>query len=680
MNHPENRAPGVQGEFGQPAEALRKIEQKAAQIALYKARYYQGQAVVPDDVYDALEAELRHLSPAHPILNKVGFEAKGAKVIHNPPMLSLEKTYDPADAARFLADNGSICVTDKLDGMALSLEYGADGTLFRASTRGNGSLGENVTDHVLLIPAIPKIVKGFARIQSAGGIGVTAEVRGEVFFPLAAFELFSQRFDSFRNAVPGTFGRKDPAEAAEVLVHLGFCAYDVILRDQVSGVVLGAEELAAVLGSGQPSHVSKLRRLEECGFWAGVSEGRTTLVTEDELAKHGQSFADHLKQRMAEGRPYAIDGLVLRCDDDARYTNLGATAHHPRGSLAFKQSGETAVTEISSIHMGVGRSGKISFRAELRPVFLSGATLGFATLHNAEFIELGGYAPGASVCIKRSGEVIPYIISLESPPPSPYPLPEQCLCGSPLTRLGPDLYCNSNPECPYKDSESLLYFVQSLEIYGVSDKILEKLRSAQLVTSPADLFALTFEDLMTLDGFGPKLAQNVLDAIAAKRVLGLGNFLTSLGLKRGGKVKCAAVANAFGTLERVLALTAVDLVALDGWADKSAQDFVDSLHAKRPLIEDLLHWITVEAAEPQITAAGFLAGKRICITGSLSLPRNSYEARLRAAGAQLSSTVTAQTDYLVCNEASSSSKYRSAVGLGVPVISEGELQKMLDQA
>lgn len=667
----------------------REIETKAAQIALYKQQYYQGKSTIPDEVYDELEAELRKLDPDHPVLSLVGYDIQPAsgKVTHRPAMLSLEKSYSPQDVEKFIEQMGSVCCTDKMDGMALALEYGNGGQLIRASTRGNGTMGENVTAHVLLVPSIPKRLD-LSCLGDGGSQGdLVAEVRGEVFFPFAAFEKHSDRFESFRNAVPGTFGRKEPQEAGDILGGFEFCAYDVLFRLGKAGSsserVATEAEAASLLGIARPSHLEKLRRLEALGFWAGIAEGRTFLVNLAELRTKGLSVAEFLKAQMDAKRPYAIDGLVLRCEDELRYASLGTTSHHPRGSLAFKQAGETAITEILTIHMGVGRSGKISFRAELEPVFLSGATLAFATLHNAEFIESGGYAPGARVFIKRSGEVIPYIFGLETPAPHTYVLPSACLCGSPLTRQGPDLYCLDNPSCPYRDSESLLYFVRSLEIFGVSEKLLERFREAGLVTSPSDLFQLTKDDLLTLDGFGPKLAQNVIESIHSKRILPLGVFLTSLGLKRGGKVKCLEVARYFGTLARIRALTVEDLVQIDGWAEKSARDFVDSLQAKRPLVDELLEWVRVvdEPKPPKgpdsQTAASPLIGKRVCITGALSEQRKVYEELLIAAGAAPASAVSSQTDFLVCNEASGSSKYKKAQELGVPIITEKELRSLL---
>lgn len=663
-------------------------ERMAQQLLQWKREYYSGRSSVPDAVYDALEDRLREIEPRHPVLDLVGADFVGrtaaAKVPHKPAMLSLAKSYSSEEVAAFVHRFPSICVTDKLDGMALALEYEADGRLMRASTRGNGKTGEDVTAHVLRVPQIPKTLRG--PVGQKGNISL--EVRGEVFFPLSAFELFRERFDSFRNAVPGSFGRKDPDEAADVLQVFRFCAYDCIVRRHsregqaglLSGSgsepeVLASVEAARELGLKTHSHLEKLRVLEELGFWAGVSEGSSFLLPDIGASELGP----YLIEALARERDYAVDGLVLRCDDDVIWEQVGTTSHHPRGSLAFKQAGESAVTEIEDILIGVGRSGKVSFRARLIPVSLSGATISFATLHNAEFVDSGGYAPGAHVRLKRSGEVIPYIIGVERAAPQPYSLPDHCLCGSPLTRRGPDLFCLDNPACPYRDSEATLYFVRALEIYGVSEKVLDRFRAAGLLERPADLFRITEGDLMGLNGFGEKSARNVVRAIAEKRKLPLHIFLTSLGLKRGGKVKCEEVARHFGRLDTIRHLSAAELSVLKGWADKSAEDFVSSLRDKSVLIDDLLQWIEVEdVQEPpgQDGGAGLspspLAGKKICITGALSQPRSMYEKLIKEQGGQVMSAVSSATDYLVCNEASGSSKYQKAVSLGVPILTERE--------
>ncbi|MEN9528417.1 MAG: hypothetical protein RI932_290, partial [Pseudomonadota bacterium] len=590
-----------------------KIESLASQILLYKELYYLGRAAISDEAYDALEKELRALDPEHPALSFVGYKLKDstAKVPHRPLMLSLAKTYEPEELSAFAAGR-ELVLSDKVDGMAMSLEYDFSGRLFRASTRGNGQLGEDVTRHVMHVLSLPK------HLNINQNSSLRFEVRGEMYFPIGEFPRFSERFDSYRNAVPGTFGRKEVDEAIEVLNVLRFRAYDVLaFRKQGEGrdddVLLNAEEFSRVIGR---SYFEKLKWMELLGFDTGLPEGTTQLIA-------GQKPLDELAMvalaAFKQNRDHQIDGLVLRLNDEILFEALGTTSHHPRGSIAFKQESEVAVTEILQIETSIGRSGKMTFRAQVKPVQLSGAVISYATLHNAEFIRAGGYAPGALVRITRSGEVIPSIIGLEKAAESEYVFPQACPCGFPLTSTGPDLYCSQNISCAPKDQESLLYFVQTLEIVGLSEKTIAKLRETELLKAPADLFKLRVEDIIELDGFALKSAENLVAAIQAKKNIPLATFLASLGLKRGGIVKCREVAARFGTLDKVLVATPEELSQEKGWAEKSAADFVESLQMRKPWIEDLLKHVSVGEDKSRLERASFeghpLFGKNICITG-----------------------------------------------------------------
>lgn len=654
------------------SDVVSRIERLASRLLVYKKLYYTGKPTITDDAYDALEDELRGLDPQHPVLAMVGYDLGKAegKVPHDPPMLSLAKTYDPSELLQFLR-KAPVVVGDKFDGMAMALEFDAKGRFLRASTRGSGTFGEDVTEHLFHVLSIPK------NLSPHLPLGINLEVRGEVYFPIAAFEAFRERFDSYRNAVPGTFGRKDVDAAVDVLRVLEFCAYDFILKDD-QGHPFEADQTQEALGLKTPSFLERLRWLEAHGFYAGVGAGVTQKVP-SELNEAGlQAFLDRL---MSVPRNYLVDGLVFRFDDDVAWETLGATSHHPRGSLAFKQTGETAVTTILDIETGMGRSGKVTFRARLEPVQLSGAKITYATLHNAEFIVQGGYAPGAQVLIKRSGEVIPAIIGLHEPSAQSYEVPGKCPCGYELTRVGPDLFCQVKVACSYKDQESLVYFVQSLQILGVSDKIVARLREAGLLRVPADLFRISVEDLLGIEGFAQKSAENVVRAIQEKRRLPLASFLTALGLKRGGEVKCKDVARRYGTLAAVVSATPEDLATEKGWATKSAEDFLQSLQEKKDIVDGLLQVVTVlpepraELNDEAKSHAYF--GKSICITGALSRPRDEYKKRIELLGAKLVSSVTSKTDFLVSNEASGSSKYVQAQKLGIPVVTEEEFASQL---
>jgi DNA ligase (NAD+) len=531
-------------------------------------------------------------------------------------------------------------------------------------------MGEDVTEAVFHIAQIPKKLSLPNLPENA-----VFEVRGEVYFPISEFVAFEDEFDSYRNAVPGTFGRKEVEAAAPVLRVLGFTAYEVLVRD--GSEPLSLREISRDLGLGRTTFGERLRFLERLGFATGLAQDFVEIV----LSTSFDAVKDLIERRFARKRDYQIDGLVFRVDDDVVWESMGATAHHPRGSLAFKQTGETAITEILAIEQSIGRSGKVTFRARLSPVVLSGAKISYATLHNAEFIEAGGYAPGALVRIKRSGEVIPAIIGLEKAASEPYLLPEKCPCGFQLVRKGPDLCCSERKACIHKDRESLVHFVQMLEILGVSDKIVFKLRESGMVREPRDFFLLRKEDALQLEGFGDKSAENLIAAIQAKRRVPLAMFLTALGISRGGVVKCKEVAKRFVTLDAVLATSVSDLESLKGWARKSAEEFVNSLRDKAQYIANLREVIEVlsESALPAAAINHPLSGKSLCITGSLSRSREEYRALVEAVGGKLVDSVSAKTQFLVCNEPSKSSKYEKAMSLGIPILNETELMARLTE-
>lgn len=651
----------------------KKIEELASQILYHKRLYYQGKSVITNDEFDALENKLKQLNPHHPVLNFVGYELthQKHKIKHLPAMLSLAKTYEKSVLLNFL--NQFECVAmDKFDGMALSIEYDENGNFSQASTRGNGEFGENVTEHVYHIFSIPKVLKLPHTL-----IKHRIEIRGEIYFPLSQFKKFETMFDSFRNAVPGTLGRKDVNEAKQILNTFLFCPFDLFIYD-VDNKPLSARARANLCHF-EPKYSEKFEFIQKLGFD----------LQEDFLFKlrhHAKILAEQdleliLEKLFNKKRDHEIDGLVFRIEDDILWEKIGNTAHHPRGSLAFKRAGETAITEILAIEPNVGRSGKISFRAKLVPTFLSSAKISHATLHNAEYIEKGNYDVGAKVKIIRSGEVIPAILSRVDGKKGHYHLPTKCLCHAPLERRGPDLWCTKYGNCEFSHHESLVHFVSVMKMHGISDKIVTKLCDAGLVKEPADFYQLSINDVMELEGFGQKSAQNIVDAIEAKKRVPLWQFLTALSLRRGGEVKCRQIASKFKTLDTILELTTAALLEQDGWAEKSANDFLQSLHEKHDIIKNLLKYVHVLAdhSAKDIEQNGFLSGKQICITGALSVPRSEMKSMLEGFGAKVVSSISHKTDILVCNEASNSTKYQDAKKYHIPIVNEVELMAHIQE-
>jgi DNA ligase (NAD+) len=623
-----------------------RIKKLAEDIMRYKRAYYSGEELVPDAVYDKLESELKELDPHHPVLSFVGSDADRGKIPHNPPMLSLQKTYDMGELQKFLAAHECIMM-DKCDGVSAKIVYNSAGCLSTGATRSDGRLGEEITSQIMMIPNIP------AYIQLPAGAH-SMEVRGEIVFPLDTFEIeFKNEFTHPRNAIAGVLGRKDLASARRVLSKAKFIAYFLILKDQNDQVILVYD-----------SFLEEMEYLTSQNF---VSPFLMIVEPEEAPVLTKVAFEEC-------PRNHAIDGLVFVINNRRAWWNQGETGHHPKGSLAFKIEGETAITSIESIIVNTGRTGKISFKAKLVPVDLSGAKITYATLHNAQFIEEGGYGPGCEVQIIRSGEVIPYIQKCVAPGAHPYILPQMCGCGSTLERRGPDLFCSNN-ECDSRQEEYLNYFLKTIEVKGLSEKGVEKFIEAGLVSSPSDFFKIKKEQLMVIEGFQDKSAQNIIDAIQSKRELELGRFLASLGIRGLGKSKAYELSSLYPSLDIIRSITLSQLLSLKGWADTSAQQVLDGLKTKAGAIDALLEFVTIKNPKIAEAAKGDLAlsGVSVVITGKLSMPRAQFEKKILEAGGKLSDSVSSATSFLVCDAPSESSKYKKAIALGISIITEAEL-------
>lgn len=640
-----------------------KVNDLASKLLAYKAAYYHGNELVPDPVYDALEDELKALAPDHSVLSMVGFASSG-RVRHDPLMLSMQKTYDVSDVVSF-ASKHPLIMTAKADGSSLALEFAVTedtAVLFRGSSRGNGEFGEDYTKNL----AETKIVKRVKVSNALLDLGVrTMEVRGEMIFPRAAFERYitanPEEFKSIRNSVAGLLARKDPRENGSTAIEeLKFLAYDLICRDASGALVqpfaLYADLLLALLKMG-------FDVLPPTSIPSGVDEARLSAIIEDFYVSD-------------EGRDFLVDGIIFRIDDNAEWRSKGATSHHPLGSMAFKRQGESAETTIESIEVATGRTGKVSFTAVLKPVELSGASLSRATLHNITFIEDGGYGPGAVIEIVRSGEVIPYVKSLVSRGQS-YSPPETCSCGQPLARRGVDLVCDSS-SCPPKELAFAEYFLKTLEVKGIAEATIEALYASGLVRSVGDFFRLTPNDFMTLEGVKTKSANNYFEAIQKCRSIGLDKFLSLLGIPGVGKTKGKELGRLFKTKEKVLSLSKDEILGINGWAEKTAEAFLSGIKSKEALIRDLLSVMDVKdlADENSSGGEGSLSGKTLVITGKLSRPRKDLKKLLSDAGAKISDSVSKDTSWLVCDGPSSSSKYKKAESLGIPLITEEEIVKL----
>jgi DNA ligase (NAD+) len=622
-----------------------RIQELEALILKHKALYYQGRPEISDHDFDKLEEELRKLDADNAALSLVGCaNTTLQKIKHEKKMLSLEKTYELRDLLKWVGKE-EVLSTLKLDGISCSLVY-EHGHLLIAKTRGDGVSGEDITAKALWIGAIPKSINEKNKI----------EIRGELFCIEENFFHLSQEMVSLgldkptsqRNIVAGLMGRK---ENLELCRYINFLAFDYFANE-----VIEFEE-------------DKYKKLNNLGF----------AIPEIEVHKGQNSIASAIESAkifMSEG-DYQIDGLVFIYNKLALHEELGETAHHPRYKIAFKFPGESRATIIKEIVWSVSRNGILTPVAEVEPVELSGAMIQRVTLHNYGLVLQYDLKIGDKIEIIRSGEVIPKFLSVIESSKNEFKIPCTCpSCGSKIEILDIRIYCR-NEECPGKNQEIILNFIQKIGIEDLSSKRLEDLINARLVKSIADLYRLTEVDLLKLDKVKEKLSSKLIESIAKSKNVDLVTFLAALGLSGGAYNKCEKVVRAgFTNIEKIKALNLESLMSIESFAEKSATDFLNSLHEKMKLIDELLalgFQITIyEKKETELT------GKKICITGALSEKRQVIEERIRDCGGIVVSAVSKATDILVTNETDpTSSKFKKALELKTKIITESELMKKL---
>lgn len=627
---------------------MNKIKILEEKILLHKAHYYQGSPIISDVEYDKLEDELRALDPDNKVLNLVGtIIGSNAKVAHAQKMLSLNKVYEP-DELESWRDGKEVLSTYKIDGVSCSLIYEA-GRLVMAKTRGDGSFGEDISAKANWISDVVGTLKGNP---------IAAEVRGEIYCTEENFFLLASEMDklglekptSQRNIVAGLIGRKDHVELAR---YLNFQAFELITDD----IKIKTED-------------EKIKLMKQMGFSVPDAIVHKKITTIEEVINEARSF-------MAEGE-YQIDGLVFTLNEIALHDQLGATAHHPRYKMAFKYRGDAKITTINEFEWGVSRNGILTPVAIVEPVELSGAEIRRVTLHNYGMVAQYNLKLGDKIEIVRSGEVIPKFLSVVESAPGHFEYPKKCPSCDQETQIETiRLFCK-NEKCPAQTKEIILNFIVRMGIDNLSTKRLEEMMRQGVVEKVTDLYKLTKETLLTLDKTKDKLADKILQEIEKSRTVDLITFLSALGISGGAYNKCEKVVLAgFNSLEKIKKLTSGDLVQIDGFAEKSANDFANSLKEKRELIKDL-ETIGFSFKE-KIVADNPVKGKKICITGALSEKRSVIEGKIREFGGVVSTSVSKATDYLLTNETdSASSKYKKAKDLNVTIITEEEFFKMVN--
>lgn len=618
-----------------------RIHELEELIKYHKAKYYQGQPEILDIEYDKLEDELRELSPHSRVLEIVGSAPTGQdKVTHDTKMLSLNKTYKIEELSNWI-DGHEVVSMYKYDGVSCSLVY-ENGQLILGKTRGDGSVGENITSKVTWMSGLSTNIEIKGRV----------EVRGEMYCSEGNFFKLSKEMENIglekptsqRNIVAGLIGRKDHLELNR---YIEFCAFDLI-----------EEEVKF------KTETDKFKKLEQMNF-------KIPEVLLHKNNKKIQEILDDAQNFMSEGE-FQIDGVVFSFNQISLHEELGATAHHPRYKMAFKFQGEAKNTIIKKLVWQVSRNGILTPIAEVEPVELSGAKISRVTLHNYGMVRQFCLKKGDEIQIIRSGEVIPKFMEVINSSNREYEVPEICpSCGGPVVEKDIRLICE-NKKCPAQVKESILNFIDKIGIDDLSSKRLDEMMKNDLVHSIQDLYKLNKDGLMALDKVKDKLATKLMTSIEKSKTVDITTFLSALGIQGGAYNKCERVVVAgYNTIEKLNNLSIEDLMEVEGFAEKSATEFLNSYREKQELVQDLVRLgFSFEEIEHKETE--FLK-KRICITGSLSRKRSEIEKEIREIGGIVASSVSKSTDYLLTNDQTpSSSKFKKAIELEIPVISEEE--------
>jgi DNA ligase (NAD+) len=640
-------------------------------------RYHNTKYWVDDDPeisdfdYDQLVEALRAKAPDSPVLDAIGADGAAAiagieesdKVAHDPPMLSLDKCYEEDTLTKWFGKfDGKAVVTPKIDGVATCIRYDANGDLVLAATRGNGKVGENITEQVKRIDDVPhKIPRG------------PLEVRGESYMPLDVFDAkFKGVYKSPRNIVAGALKQKDAAKTADFHVH--FFAYDLVGVDYET-----EEEQYAILEelgfTHVPCHVSEHKDLQ-------------------------QSFDDMVAERPDWN--YEADGVVYKANDVEEQERMGYTSHHPRYAIAYKFVAETSEATLEKIEWSVSRTGAINPVAIISPTSLAGAVITRVSLHNLAIMDaLGGedsnLCLGSTVEVSRRGGVIPQIEKVITAGDEEIQIPDRCpSCGGDTRREGDFLFADHNSHCRVLRITKLEHFTKVMEIKGFGSKHLESLVDEGLVTTPPEFYELEVDDLLDLDRMGETLATKLVANIQAKKTVHAAMFLRSFGIHEIGKHVSAILANEFDTMDEVFDLTAEDFAKIHTIGDVIAKAVTQGLVDHRDEIDALLEYVTPvfpeKVEEPE---GGPLEDQSFLFTGTLAtMKRKDAQAAVVALGAQAPSGVSKALTYLVigdadydryANEGWKSSKIKKAEkyigeGADLEIINETKFTEILTNA
>jgi len=649
-------------------EEIRKLD---------RAYHVEAQPLVSDQEYDRLYRELLDFEAAHPELPTADSPSQrvgGAplphftSVAHAIPMQSLDNTYSATELEAFVdriqkaleGEKLGFVIEPKIDGVAVSIRY-EKGKFTQGLTRGDGQKGDDITANLRTIRNLPLEIKNHAPVL---------EVRGEVYYPSAAFDKLNRQreaagealFANPRNTAAGTLKQLDSK---------------LVAKRPLSIVLYGPGELRGVECATQEEWLDLIKKAglpvpEKTWFCSTKAE---LLAAVEDLDRARKNFS------------YATDGAVVKLNEWRLRNALGATSKAPRWAIAYKYSAEKAVTTLEGVAFQVGRTGVITPVAELKPVLLAGTTVSRATLHNFEEIKRKDIRIGDHVTVEKAGEVIPAVLGavLEARTGDEKTIkpPKKCpACETDLIWDGIFLRC-PNPSCPAQTQRRIEHFAQrgAMDIDGMGESLVEQLVEAKLAKDPADLYQLTEEKLLTLERMAEKSARNVLDGIEASKKADLWRLIFGLGILHVGAGAARALAGHFGSLEAIEKATEEELCDVRDIGEVVAKSIVTwfGREENRKLLRRLREaGVNTQAHQTAARTGGAkLAGKTFVLTGTLSEPRENIKERIIAAGGKVSSSVSKKTDYVVAGD-NAGSKLDDAQRLGVKVLNEKEFAELAE--
>ena len=654
-------------------EAAKRIAELTQLLQDANYQYYVlDNPTMPDFEYDRLLRELEDLEASNPELvtadsptQRVGGQAVSQfeKVEHPVPLMSLQDVFSLEELDEFLEKTlgdhptAEFSVEPKIDGLSVALEY-RDGHFVRGATRGDGTVGEDVTENLKTIRSIPMTVEATGHLI----------VRGEVYMPKKSFEKLNAAqeaegkplFANPRNAAAGSLRQLDPKIAAKR--GLDIYIFNIQMYDEM--------EFA--------NHAETLAWLKSLKF----------KVIPSKILKTAQKINDQVLNinESREKLPCDIDGAVIKVNDLAQREAMGSTSKCPRWAVAYKYPPEIKDTVVEDIVIQVGRTGVLTPKAVVRPVRLAGTTVTNATLHNQDFITQRDIRIGDTVKIRKAGEIIPEILEVDvSKRPAdaqPYILPDHCpVCGAPTQRdeAGAFLRC-TGAECPAQLSRNIAHFVSrdAMDIDGLGSAIVENLIEKELIKSPADIYYLTLEDVASLWKSGSTAAKKLLKAVEASKQQDLSRLIFALGIRQVGAKAGKTLAGHFGSMDKLMTATLEELTEVPDVGGVTAQNIVEwfAQPQSQHLVERLRQAGVNFESKRVVTDTRF-AGKIFVLTGALSkFTREEATEKIELFGGKASGSVSKKTSFVVVGE-NAGSKERKARELGIPILTEDEFLEMI---